>query len=180
MSSRIGLWITAGIGALLALIAVLVFTSPVPVPTAPAQSSQLELQKGRAGGERMKTHAWTADYDRITTNADQTVVDLQGVHDGVIYKEGKPYLRVTAEHLKVNTLTKDFTATGKLHVERIAGSRFKSFDTDAGTWYDAPKRLVFPHSTLITMRDGTSIRVGRAGLNLTNGHIHMESVAGTS
>ncbi len=180
MSSRAGLWITAGVGVLLVLISIMVFTAPTSVPPATPQSNQIELGKGHALGERLKTHAWSADYDKITTSADQTVVELEGVHDGLIYKDGKPFLRVTAKHLTVNTLTKDFTAAGKLHIERIEGSRFKSFDTDAGTWYDAQKRIVFPHPTLITMRDGTAVRVGKAGVNLNNGHIHLESVAGSS
>jgi hypothetical protein len=180
VTQKLGLWLTGGIGVLLAAIAILAFTAPTTIPPATSTATQIQLGKGHAQGERLKTHAWSADYDRITTSADQTVIELQGVHDGLIYKDGKPYLRVSAEHLTVNTLTKDFTANGRLHVERISGSRFRSFDTDAGSWNDAQKRIVFPDKTLITMRDGTRVNVGRAGLNLTTGHIHLEGVAGDS
>jgi hypothetical protein len=179
MSARLGSFITAGIVLLLVIVGVLVYQTPEGPIEPAAGNNQVRIGKGKMQAERLSGHAWTVNYDRIHTNTDETVVDLDGVHDGIIYRGGKPYLRVQAQHLQVNTLTKDFTASGRIHVERIGKANFHDFESDAGTWTNALQRLYLPHKTVVELEDGKKITVERAGINLATGHIHVEGVQGT-
>jgi hypothetical protein len=136
----------------------------------PPTSTDIVFHDGFANGERIKTRSWTAKYDRIISNADQTVLDLDNVHDGTIYKKGKPYLRVRAAHMTVNTITRDFSVTGPLHVETIGAKPARSFDTTAADWSDAQQRLS------ITKR--APLMVGGLVFDVKSGQIDMTDVSG--
>ena len=70
----------------------------------------------------------------IESNSDQTVLELDNVRHGIIYKHGKPYLRVRANHMSVNTESRATSASPghRLHVETIGASPHRSFDTTVG------------------------------------------------
>jgi hypothetical protein len=72
---------------------------------APSTNADIVFHGGSASGRRITTKSWSANYDRIVSNADQTMLVVDGVHDGVIDKKGKPYLRVRAQHVTVNTIS---------------------------------------------------------------------------
>ena len=137
----------------------------------------ITLHSGAARGERLKTHSWSIDYDKIITNADQTFVEVRGVHDGLIYRKGKPWLRVRAKQMSVNMLTHDFTANGALHVETVDRRKPRSFDTTSAVWSDAQQQLSFPQPSTITTRGG-KLRVDRMSLDVKSGAIHLERISG--
>jgi hypothetical protein len=176
MTTKLGLVIVLAIVLGLGAIAAVVFTTPEEAAAPPPHGSQVQIGKGVAQGERLHGHAWTADYEKITTNSDQSIVDLDTVRNGVIYKNGKPYLKVRATHLTVNTVTRDFSAVGPLHVERIGKSKFRWFESDAGTWTNATQKLLLPNKTTVGLDDGHTVTVGRASINIATGHIHLEHI----
>jgi hypothetical protein len=144
---------------------------------APPNGAPAVFVGGAAVGQRIDSKSWSAAYDKIVTSADQTKLDLDGVHDGVIYKHGKPYLRVRAAHLTVNTVTHDFAATGPIHVEMVAPPR-RSFDTTAANWTDATQKLSMPRP--ITIRSGAErpLIIGSMEFNVLTGQIELRHVSG--
>jgi hypothetical protein len=146
----------------------------------PPNSTDIVFHQGIAHGERIKTRSWTADYDRVVSNADQTVLELENVRNGVIFRSGKPYLRVRAAHMSVNTLTRDFTVTGPLHVETIGASPARSFDTTSARWSDAEQRLELDKRVSIESGASAPLIVGSLTVDVKTGLIEMHDVAGAA
>jgi hypothetical protein len=69
----------------------------------PPTSTSIVFKNGTATGHRIVSRSWSADYDNIQSNSDQTVLELDNVRNGIIYKKGKPYLRVRADHMGHST-----------------------------------------------------------------------------
>ena len=144
----------------------------------PPANTSIVFKKGYADGHRLRFKAWSADYDKIVSNADQTILELYGVRDGVIYKKGKPYLHVRATHMSVNTLSRDFTARGPFHVESVAATPQRAFDTDDATWNDTSQTLTFARPIVVHSGADEPLRVGSLILNVKSGSIAMRDVAG--
>ena len=145
-----------------------------PPPAAPP----VQFLGGHGLGQRQKGRSWTAKYDRITSNPDQTVLDLENVHDAVIYKEGKPYLKVRAARMTVNLLTKDFAASGKLHIETVSHSPYRSFETTAASWNEASQRLVLPNPCSIDTGAALPLTVDSGVVDVRHGDVELHKVAG--
>ena len=142
-----------------------------------AATQPITLQSGAARGERIQTHSWSIAYDKLTTNADQTYVEVEGVHDGLIYRKGKPWLRVRARRMSINMLTHDFTSSGPLHVETVDRLKPRAFDTTSGVWSEAQQQLNFDEPSTITTRGG-KLQVDRMSLDVKTGAVHLERVSG--
>lgn len=144
----------------------------------PPTNQQIVFRNGIANGQRITTKSWTADYDRIVSNADQTVLELDGVRNGVIFRAGKPYLRVTATHLSVNTISHDFSATGPIYAETLSSRPPRSFDTTSAIWNDGTQTLSL--SQHVTIRTGAAhpLEVGSLTLVVKTGQLEMRDVAG--
>jgi hypothetical protein len=121
---------------------------------APLANTSIQFSKGHASGQRVKFRSWSADYDKIVSNADQTILDIQNVRNGTIYKNGKPYMHVRAAHMTVNTITHDFAESGPMHAETVGSTPARSFDTDSAVWNDALETLTLDIKTgAIDIRD---------------------------
>jgi hypothetical protein len=144
----------------------------------PPANPQVIFIKGKALGQRLNGRSWTADYERIVSNSDQTQLDLFNVKHAVIYKKGKPYLRIRADRLTVNMLTRDFNAFGALHVETIGANPHRAFDTTQANWSDLTQTLVLPDKAVIDTGAPLPLRVGSATFDVKSGQIELRSVAG--
>jgi hypothetical protein len=144
----------------------------------PPSTTDIVFRQGIAHGERITTRSWTADYDKLVSNADQTVLDLQNVRNGTIFKAGKPYLRVRAAHMTVNTLTRDFAVNGNLHVETVTSNPRRGFDTTSAHWSDAQQRLDLNHSVSIESGAGAPLIVGSLTFNVKTGELEMHDIKG--
>lgn len=144
----------------------------------PPSNPQIVFHNGRASGQRITTRSWTAEYDRIVSNGDQTALELDGVRNGTIYRKGKPYLHVRAAHLSVNTVSRDFTASGSIHAETVATNPSRSFDTTSAIWNDGAQRLSMPQH--VTIRSGAAhpLEVGSLTLAIKTGDVELHDVAG--
>ena len=171
-------WIWGGATAALAFVALQVYLAgrndvPPPQTTAP-----VVLNRGMARGERVTSHSWSIDYDKITTSADQTFITADGVRDGIIFKSGKPYLRVRAKHVTVNMVTHDFVATGPVHIESYNKKNFHAFDTTSATWTEASQRLDLSEPIVVTS-PGTSLHVQQLSLDVRTGALHIGQTHGS-
>jgi lipopolysaccharide export system protein LptC len=181
MASRLALLRRTAIGALVALVAFVIwgiYRAGLGETPPPPSSTDIIFHNGFANGERIKTRSWTADYDRIVSNADQTVLDLDNVRNGTIFKKGKPYLRVRAAHMTVNTVTRDFSVTGALHVETVDAKPARSFDTTSADWSDSLQRLNLTKKVAIHTGAAAPLMVGSLVVNVKTGQIEMHDVSG--
>jgi hypothetical protein len=145
----------------------------------PPNNTTVVVGKSCARGERINGPSWTACYGRIITSANQTILDLDDVTDGVIFKNKKPYLHVRAKHMTVNALTHDFSATGKIDIETADPSVVRrTFETDAATWSDATQRLSLPHKSVIDSGADMPLTVGSLTLDVRSGDVQLNNVAG--
>ena len=144
----------------------------------PPSSQQIVFRHGRANGQRITTKSWTADYDRVVSNADQTALELDGVRNGTIFRGGKPYLHVRAAHLSVNTVSRDFTASGPIHAETVASTPQRSFDTTSAEWNDAAQRLTMAQHVTIHSGAAHPLEVGSLTFSVKTGDLELHNIAG--
>ncbi len=144
----------------------------------PPTSSSLTFRTGTITGHRITTRSWSADFDRIVSNTDQSVLELDDVRHGTIFKNGKPYLRVRASHLTVNTVSRDFTASGPFHVESIGTVPHRSFDTTSAIWIDAVQRLTLSKHIVIHNGDDPPLSVGAMTFAVRTGDIEVHDIDG--
>ena len=145
---------------------------------APNTNADVIFHGGTAVGRRIATKSWSASYDRVVSNADQTMLVVDGVHDGVIDKKGKPYLRVSAQHVTVNTISHDMVITGPLHVETIGHDPARSFDTDGANWNDGMQLLTLPKRVTVHTKNDPPVVFSSATFNIKTGEIVMNDFAG--
>lgn len=151
------IWICAGIALGLYLV-IGVLLAGKNLPAIPPINQPVVLSHGHLSNQHTQKKTWTFDYDHATLSPDQSFATLEGVHDGIIYRKGKPYLKIAAERVSVNTNSLDFTATGKVHVTRIGKDASTSFDTDLIVWNNAQKLLRLDHPSYVHT-DGQTLKV---------------------
>jgi len=148
------------------------------VPRMARDADRLVARGGQLYGRRVKSRSWAASYDRIESNADQTIVDIYGVHDGVIFKKGRPALHVTAQHMTVNLVTHDFTVLGPMHAETIGKAKRREIDTDAAMWSEATGSLTFPKRVVFHNEADAPLTFTSATYNVRTGDVDVHDVAG--
>ncbi len=145
----------------------------------PASDPEIVFAGGKIFGRRITTKSWSASFDKILSSPDQTVLDVQNVHDGVIYRHGKPYMRVHTEHMTVNTITHDFSMTGPTEMETISARPSKKFDTTAAVWNDTLKTLTLTQPVTVALGRpiSTSMTFSSATINITSGAVDARNVS---
>jgi len=114
----------------------------IPVPPA---NVPIQMYGATITNHRINTRAWSFDYDHAELSPDATNATVEGVRNGIVYKKGKPNLRISAQKITLDTQTLDFTAIGKVHVERIDDPQKRSFDTDLVVWTNNAKLMRMDH-----------------------------------
>jgi hypothetical protein len=131
-------------------------------------------------GNRISTRSWSFGCKKAQLSPDGILATIDGVHDGILYKKGKPYLRIAAQHVSLNTQTFDFTATGDVHVEALHPSDgiAKSFDTDLVQWVNATKLLQLPHASLFRT-NGQALKVATITVDFNKNDIRLGKITGS-
>ncbi len=145
---------------------------------APPANSQIVFNGGHVNGQKLRFKSWSADYDKIVSNADQTVLQLENVHNGIIYKDGKPYLHVRAAHMTVNTASRDFSANGPLYVESVGSTPTRSFQTNSATWSDAAQKLTLAQRIVIHSGADEPLTVGSLTFDVKSGNVDIRDIDG--
>jgi hypothetical protein len=147
------------------------------LPPVPPSVVPVDLHGGRVLGHRITTRSWAFDYGRAHLSADGSSGDIDDVKNGVVFRGGKPYLSISAEHVSINTDSLDFTAVGKVHVERIDDPGHRSFDTDLVTWTNATKLLTLSHPSYVHTAGGT-LRIDKIVVDFNTDEIHLGKIGG--
>ena len=148
-------------------------------PVLPPTTHDIELQGGYVRvHDHLTKPSWRLDYDRAVFSSDYTSGSVDGVHNGVLFRKGKPYLRIAAEHVNVNLQTLDFTAIGKVRVERIGAKQKEWYDTDLISWTNGAKLLYMNHPSYL--HTGTQIlRLERVTMDFTTKTVHVGKLNGS-
>lgn len=176
-------WPPVAITASLALVALLaggVILAGRDVPGQPGPVP-ITLQQGGVFGHRLTSRGaktWSFDYDRVQTSADGSVADIEGVHGGLLYKDGKPYLKISAKHISANTINNDYTAKGEIHIEALGNGIKRSFETDLAVWQNLSKTLTLAHPSIV--RTGEAVLTFKTvTVDFNTGRVHVGPVAGS-
>lgn len=146
-----------------------------PIP----RTQPITLRGGRVNGNRISSKSWTFEYKHAQLSPDGTIASVDGVRNGILYKKGKPYLSIAAEHVQVNTQTFDFTATGDVHVEQLhpKDGVKRSFDTDLVQWINATKSLALPHPSIVRSNDRV-LKVASISVDFNTDTVHFGRISG--
>ncbi len=170
------IWIGAGIAFGLFMIGGIVLAGR-DVPALPPMQQSMVMKNGHLSNLRTTTKSWSFDYDSAQLSPDQVFGTIDGVHHGVIFRKGKPYLTLAAEHVSINTQTLNFTATGKVHVTRIGSGQDTNFDTDLIDWNNATKLLHMDHPTYVHT-GGQTLKVETILVDLAKDEVQLGKVDG--
>lgn len=147
------------------------------VPPLPPNQSPIDLRGGHVLNNHIATKSWTFDYDHARLSPDGLSGSVDGVRNGVVFRKGKPYLRISAKHVQLNVQSLDFTAVGKVHIERIDDPEHHSFDTDLVTWTNDAKLLRMLHPSYVHSGSQT-LRIDGITVNFDDNTIHLGKVSG--
>jgi hypothetical protein len=164
----IGLLIWVGVG---------IYRAGGDVPP-PSTSQETKLTAGHAEGRRIDGKpSWSLDYDRIVASADTTMATLYNVRHGTIYKRGKPFMKILAKQVVVNTLSNDFVVTGPMQLTEIDGRHDRRLTSDAANYSSALETLILSHPAKISS-DGARVTVATATVNFRSGDMNFGPLVG--
>lgn len=147
---------------------------PAPLPPS---SVSMNLHGGHVLNNRISTKSWTFDYDRAKLSPDGMSGSVDGVRNGIVFRKGKPYLRISAEHIQLNITSLDFTAIGKVHVETIGDPQHRAFDTDLVTWTNDAKLLRMTHPAYVHT-NGQTLRIDGITVDFDADTVRLGKIAG--
>ncbi len=150
--------------------------SGADIPSQRSQS-QTQLSGGSANDKRLDGKSWSLDYDKATLSPDGSLAEVDNVHDGVILRDGKPYMRMQAKHVSANLASSDFVVTGPVSFSEIGGQR-RQLDTDQAHYSGSNHTLHLDHPTTIRAA-GMTFHVAKAVVNFTTGETKMGRIEGT-
>jgi hypothetical protein len=173
-------WKRIGIVAaalLLVYVTIEVIIAGRDTPPLPATQSGITLKGGRVTGNRITTKSWTFDYESAQLSPDGTIGTVTGVKNGIVFKKGKPYMRVAAESISVDTTSLNFTAIGKVHASLIGDPEKRSFDTDLIVWMNGAKNLTMDHPSYLHTA-GQTLQLQTVSIDFNTDKIHLGSIRG--
>jgi hypothetical protein len=173
-------WVAVIGGAAVAIwVIVEVILAGIGTPPLPPDQMGITLRGGRVQGSRIVTKAWSFDYRDAQLSPDGTTGTVDGVHDGVVFRHGKPYLKITAQRISVDTMSLNFTAIGKVTVAMIGDPLNRSFDTDLVQWTNATKLLLMPHPSYLHSEAHT-LAFSTVTIDFGKDQIHFGSIRGST
>jgi len=146
------------------------------IPSARTQQ-QTQLQGGSARDKRLDGKSWSLDYDNATLSPDGSLAEIENVHDGVILRNGKPYMRMKAKHVTANIAFNDFVVSGPVSFSEIGGQQRELF-TDQAHYSGSDHTLHLDHMTTIHT-GGLTFRVRTAELNFVTGETKLGRIRGS-
>jgi hypothetical protein len=138
---------------------------------------QTRLSLGSANGRRLDGKSWSLDYDAASLSPDGSIAEINDVHDGVITRNGKPYMRMTARHVTANLGANDFVVTGPVTFSEVDGQR-RQLQTVGAHYSGFDQTLHLDQPT--TIREGAAtLRVATAVINFRTGETTLGRIVGT-
>lgn len=145
----------------------------------PAQSGvqQTRLSVGSANGKRLDGKSWSLDYGAATLSPDGSIANIDNVHDGVIMRDGKPYMHMSAKHVVANLGANDFVVTGAVTFVEVGGQH-RRLETTGAHYNGNDHTLHLDQPTTIRQGEAT-LRVMTAVINFQTGETQLGRIVGT-
>jgi lipopolysaccharide export system protein LptC len=124
-----------------------------------------------------RRESWSLDYDNATLSPDGSLAEIDHVHDGVILRDGKPYMHMTAKHVSANLSANDFVVTGPVSFNEVGGQH-RQLNTDEAHYLGNAHTLYLDHPTTIRAA-GMTFRVVKAEVNFTTGETKLGRINGS-
>jgi lipopolysaccharide export system protein LptC len=137
---------------------------------------QTQLTGGSANDKRIDGKSWSLDYDTATISPDGSLAEVEHVHDGIILRDGKPYMRMTAKHVSANLSYNNFVVTGPVSFTEIGGQRRELY-TDEAHYSGNDHILHLDHPTTIHAA-GMTFHVSTAVVNFATGATKLGRIEG--
>jgi hypothetical protein len=142
----------------------------------PSSQTLTRLNSGSAGGKRLDGRSWSLDYATATMTPDGQTAEIDKVRDGLILRNGKPFARMKADHVSVNTATNSFTARGPVEFIELGG-RHRQIRTVDAVYAGDKQLLTLDHQA--TIREGrATVVVERATMNFATGATTLGRING--
>ena len=148
--------------------------SDIPAPMA---GQQTQLSGGAVNGRRIDGKSWSLDYDTATMSQDGSIADIDNVKNGVLLRNGKPYMRMTAHHVTANVTYNDFVVTGPVHFTEVGGQH-RRLDT-VGAHYIGADHTLHLDAPLTIVDGAMTVRVKNAVVNFSTGQTTIGRIVGT-
>jgi len=170
--------VACGISALALFLIIGIILAGRNMPPLAPQSQPILIAGGRVANHHVSVKSWSFDYDHAQLSPDGSFGTIDGLHNGIIYRHSKPFLKISAQHATLNTITYDFTATGRVRVERIGSGNGQTFETDFIVWENAAKQLKLNHPSY--MRTGNQLlEIEHVLFDVKNGTLRIGKIDGT-
>ena len=144
-------------------------------PQAPGQLTR--LAGGSASDKRVDGKSWSLDYDSATMSPDNASAEIENIRDGVINRDGKPYMHVRAKHVTANLALNDFTVTGPVVFTEIGGQH-RTLVTNGAHYVGYTHTLTLANRTTIRS-GGLHLTVDRATVDFSSGKTSLGRIVGT-
>lgn len=136
-------------------------------PSVVAEGAQSIVVRDPNGGK-----AWEFSADRITISSDKLYCTATDVRRGVLYRKGRPFLKLQARQVRLNQQTRDLIATGTVSASGPDGF---SVRTERADWQHQVERLTCPDALHATIR-GLKIDTKNAFYDARAGQLHCPQV----
>ena len=144
----------------------------------PQQNDAQTITNGTAEGRRAQFASWQFTYDKATTLSDNVTQEIDGIRDGVYYKGGKPFIRMHAQRVIYNSLTRDFSVVGPVHFDIDDKGKTRTLDTENASWYEGTQTLRIPGKVTIGSQNGAQLLVNNVTINLQTGDYKIGKIEG--
>ncbi len=163
--------------ALLLWVAVGIYRAGSDVPP-PSPQLETKLTAGHAEGRRVDGKpSWSLDYDRVIATPDTTIATLENVRHGQLYRRGKPFMRMKADHVVINTLSNDFIVTGPLELIQDDKQHHRTLVSDAANYSGILQTLTLMHPADI-VSDGAKLKVANVTVDFRSGDMKLGPIVG--
>jgi len=119
----------------------------------PPPTQTQTMKTGEAEGRHAQFASWQFTYDSATTLQDGVTQEIDGIHDGVYLRNGKPFIHMHADRAVYNSLTHDFTVNGPVHFDIDDHGKTRTFETTYALWSDATQTLRIPGTATVGSGD---------------------------
>lgn len=150
----------------------------VGIENVPQPSGLQTLTQGKAEGRRQQFASWEFTYDRATTRADGVTQEIDGIHDGVYYRNGKPIVHMRADKIIMNSATHDFTVAGPVHFDVDDKGKTRRVDANDAAWNQAAQLLTIAGKLTVGSDSGAELVLAGLTANLQTGEYRLGKVYG--
>ncbi|MGA3036585.1 MAG: hypothetical protein ABSE64_03790 [Vulcanimicrobiaceae bacterium] len=145
----------------------------------PPPTQTQTMNEGQAQGRRAQFASWQFTYNSATTLQDGVTQQIDGIHDGVYLKNGKPFVRMHADRAIYNSLSHDFTVNGPVHFDVDDHGKIRTFDASYAVWTEANQTLSIPGDA--TVGSGHErLTVSNVTVDLSKGQYTIGKIQGAA